>query len=116
MTCTTKRDICIVRGDQFGENVALGGDWTEVVANPSAYEVNMVFREAQDDTLTPYLELSATPEVITNDLYALLATLTATAAQTQALPDWNHYYYVELAQTGGLEPIRLYQGKVKIND
>lgn len=116
MTCVTRRDICIVRGDSFEENVGFGANFTDLVDDPSLYAVNMVFREAQDDSLTPYLSLTATPEAtVGEDSFPVLATITATGAQTSSLPDWNHVYYVELKKIGG-DPTRIYQGKIKIDD
>ena len=116
MTCVSQRDLCVIRGDSFEENVGFSDGWTDLIADPSSYVVNMVFRETQDDDLTPYLELSAVPVAAPeHDRYAVIAYLTATAAQTQSLPDWRHVHYVEIQKTGG-DPTRLYQGKVRIGD
>lgn len=115
MICAGTIDICVIRGDLYEGAAALTTSWPEVIANPSGYVANMVFREAQDDSLTPYLTLTATPEAQDDATFPVLISFSATAAQTQSLPDWNHVYYVELKEVGG-DPVRLYQGKVRIND
>lgn len=121
MTCAIKRDICVIRGDGFEQAIGFDDDFDELVADPSNYRVNMVFREAQDDTLTPYLTITVTPEAVVSpaplaEAYPVAAYIVISGTETQALPDWDHFYYVELAEVGGDSPTRLFQGKAKIGD
>ena len=122
MSCATqvsKVDIGVVRGDEFEQNLSFRTGWDDLVAAPGDYQINMVFREAQDDALTPYLTLTATPIAnVTADPTdpPVIATVTATPAQTSSLPEWNHVYYTEIIEVGAAGGSRLFQGKVEVED
>lgn len=121
MTCITTNDLCIIRGDGFEQNIGLGIGFDEVVADPADYQARMVFRLEQDDSFAPLLELTATPEIVVELPESatdprVLFTFTATPAQTQALPAYNHVFYVELVTVPGGVPRRLFQGAVDVHD
>lgn len=119
MSCVTKRNICVIRGDEFEENVALDSTWEEVIANPAAFQGRMTFREEQYDGAQVYLTLTATPEIVVSpdpDDLPILLQFGASAIQTGALPSWNIVYFVELVPVGASGGKRLYEGKVKIGD
>lgn len=115
MSCVSRRDLCVVRGDVFIEIIGFGEGWTEIAATPEEFEVSVIFRDAHDDTLTPHLTLTGTPAASTDDMYDALVYLSATAAETSTLPAWNHVCHAEVRKAGG-DPTRLYQGKVKVSD
>jgi len=121
-SCTNNYDICVIRGDTFDMDVGLTSSYQEVLDNPTDWEARMVFREYQDDDVTPYLTLIAQTEVNPDPLYdepPIYYRFNATTTQTQSLPDWDHVYYVELVQIGpAVSPIvtRLFQGSVDTHD
>lgn len=118
--CVDNYDTCITRGDTFKLDVGLSSAYSEVINNPADYIARMVFREAQDDGLTPYLTLSAVAEVNPDPLIdepPVLFRFSASPAETQSLPDWDHVHYVQLEQIVAPSDItRLFQGKVKVGD
>ena len=121
MGCVSNYDVCIIRGDTFKLDIGLSAAYDEVLLNPTGYEASMVFREDQDDATTPYLTLTATPEVNPDPLpdeVPIYFRFLADTTQTQALPDWDIVHYVELYQVAGASPevTRLFEGDVEIHD
>jgi hypothetical protein len=121
MSCVSRVDICVIRGDLFSIEVGLDGSWEEVLATPDAFTANLVFREAQDDTLTPYLTLTTDPEITENPCLPdppIFFRFRAAPSETQALPEWNHVAYCELVDSSGVEivPRRLFNSNVRIHD
>jgi hypothetical protein len=120
MGCVDTYNMCITRGDSFARDVALTAAYVEVIENPQDYVAHMVFREYQDDLVTPYLTLTAPAEVDPNPVigdFPVYFRFAADPAQTQALPDFDHVYYVELIRIAApLDVTRLFQGKVHSND
>jgi hypothetical protein len=121
MGCNADYDICITRGTTFALDVGLSASWAEVADNPTGYRGTMVFREAQDDDLSAYLTLIATPEVNPDPLpdeVPVYMRFVASAGQTQSPPEWDHVHYVELSEISGADPtvVRLFQGRATIED
>lgn len=120
MSCIDEIQMCVTRGDIYALNVGLFSGFDEVEAAPGDYVANLVFRDEQSDSVTPYLTLTAAPEANPNCLPTepkIYLNFTATAAETQSLPDWDHVAYCELVKSGATpEPRRLFNGKVDVHD
>lgn len=104
--------------------MALSDAYVEVIADPASYQMNMVFRESQDDGVTPYLTLTAPAVVNPTPLPgdpSVLFSFAATPTETQALPDWDIVSYTELVFTGVSAPPadfirRMFNSEVSVND
>jgi hypothetical protein len=122
MSCVDQIDLCITRGDTWTFDVGLTAAFSEVLENPSSYEGRLVFREFQDDSLTPYLTAIATPEVNPDPApgeIPIYLRFIINSTDTGTLPDWNIVAYTELADvvSAGFPVIqRLFNSEVSIND
>jgi len=121
MSCQNNYDIDITRGTNFDFDVALTAAYTEIIAAPASWQAKLVLRADQDDSLTPFLTLTAAPEILSAPLYGecpIIFRFSATNAQTQALPDYDIVHFVELWSVGLVPSVikRLFQGKVRISD
>lgn len=116
---TDRVDFTVIRGDDFELSVALSEGWEEIVENPAGYVARLVFREEQDDALTPLLTIEVEPEpVLPVEPYgaSLMAFFIATPAQTQALPDWDIVAYAEVKNDAGTWVRRLFNSRVSMKD
>ena len=117
-------DFLLIRGDVFHLDMGLTLSFVDVFENPEAYVAKLVLRDDQDDTLTPRLTLTATPEVESIDpgvssppAAVVMFRFTASAAETQALPQWNLVGYAELRTAVGDTVIeRLFNSRVTVGD
>jgi hypothetical protein len=122
MSCVDQIDLCITRGDTWTFDVGLTAAWAEVLENPTSFVGNLVFREFQDDSLTPYLSLQATPEVNPDPApgeIPIYLRFIADVSQTALLPDWDIVAYTELTDAvyAGLPNTkRLFNSAVEIHD
>lgn len=108
-----RHDIRVIRGDTFTKDVALTIGFDDIRDEP--YTARMVFREAQHDELPELLALPATPEVPEEDEEAFAyLSFSASPIQTQALPEYDIAYFVELVSA--TRTMRLFQGKACIVD
>lgn len=118
---TPKRNIEIIRGDNFELDVALSEGYDEVLANSDVFLARLCIRLEQDDSLPILLAMEAPAELVlgaeevppTNCDMAYF-TFKADPTTTAALPPYDLVYFVEL--TGPDTQMRLFQGKVKITD
>lgn len=118
--CKNTYDTCLIRGAKFERVIGFLNGYEEVIEDPSDFSAVWVFRADQDDALTNLLTLSATPVAVVEPNPArpqVLATFTATPAQTQALPQYDLVYYVELTQLSDPDNVvRVFEGKVDVRD
>jgi len=120
MSCVEQISICVTRGDTFRIDVGLSSSWQEIIDSPFDYEANLVFREAQDDTLPDLLTLTSTPEIVASPVPGELPIYFAFMAdtlQTESLPQWDIVAYCELVKAGASgEVTRLFNASVNIGD
>lgn len=122
MSCIGNFDLCITRGDTFTLDVGLSDSWAEVVEDPDAYEAKLVFRDAQDDGLTPRLTLTVTPELADDAAAhdypqaAVMIRFAATPTQTSTLPPHDLVAYSEIRKPDGSYVQRLLEHRVHIGD
>lgn len=120
MSCISRRNICIVRGDNYAMDVGLAEGFDEIADDPTDFVGRLVVKLDFNDDLPSLLELTATPEPTTDadDCDGALAYLSFAAhpTQTQSLPPYDLVYFVEVSNVGGSEVTRLFQGKVDIHD
>lgn len=113
-------DVDVIRGDIFAMDVGFDERWTEIGEDPAGFVGKMVFRDDQDDSLTPHLTLQATPEPVVNPKIGapqVYMAFTASAAQTQSLPPDNIVGYVEVSPVASPdESRRLFNMKVRMAD
>ena len=118
--CVDDVDICVIRGDGWAMDVGLSDEWTEVADTPGNYTANLVFRDRQNDDLTPLLTLTVSPTVDPAPVAGepqVYFHFIATAAETSSLPNWNIVAYCELVEAGPpAVPTRLFNSPVTIND
>lgn len=119
MDCTEERDICITRGDTYFLIIGLARNWEEVNASPALYEGRLVIREAQDDSLTPLLEVTADLEAGEDSRFPdmeYMVDLSLTPAQTQSLPTYNVVCFAEIRKKDLSYVKRLFNGRVTRSD
>jgi len=118
MACTESVDLCVTRGSNWALDVALSDAYAEIIANPEAYSMNLVFRDRQDDLSSTYLTLNATPvldpDPLPNDP-PILFSFAATTTDTSSLPYWDIVAYCELIGPG-TDNTRLFNAAVSTND
>jgi len=118
--CVEAHDVCVIRGDSFAQSLGLGTGFEEVGDTPAAHQGLMVIRAAHDDSLTPLLTVTVTPEAASDPHGEALAYLhfSITPDQTAALPPYDCVYHVELTDAGSppASRTRLIAGAVKITD
>ena len=119
--CNADVDTCITRGTDWSLTVEFTMGFEEVHLDPDDYEVQMILRNDQDDGSTVYLTITA-PIEITEDLstnpvsYSAIAILSASPAETQALPAWDLVGYTDLRTIGGASVRRLFNSNVEVSD
>jgi hypothetical protein len=120
MGCPTELPLCLVRGDNFQQQVSFSNTgWEDVVANPDLYEGRMVFRERQDDTVPDLLSLTAPIQIEADPTYpdpSMFMIFNADVQETQNLPDWTQVAFVELRKVDGSAVQRLYNADVTLED
>jgi hypothetical protein len=125
MGCSISQvDFGVIRGTTFSIEISLTESYDEVLETPSDWRVDLVFREEQDDNLPSLLTLTTTPVVDDpgpGEEASAYVVLTASAAETQALPEWDIVAYCELVFTGEGAPTsapitRLFNSDVSMSD
>lgn len=117
--CTSEITVCVIRGDSFFMDVALGNNWVEVIEDPSLYRVNLSFRAFQEDSSPILLTLQATPEFIPDailDEPRILISFAAAGSVTQTLPAYDIVGFCEIFLVTSPSPTRLFNMKVEISD
>lgn len=119
MDCVPERDICITRGDTYPLILGFVSDWDDVNAAPTLYEGRLVFRDYQDDALTPLLEVTADLEAGEDSRFPdmeYVVDLSLTPAQTSSLPDYDVVCFAEIRAKDLSYVKRLFNGTVTRND
>jgi hypothetical protein len=120
--CVPDHDICIVRGNSFSIGTGFTDDPYGIADDPALWTGELVLRAAKSDSVSPLLTMSSTVE---EDLtvrpagvpdLAWIMTFLATPAQTQALPPNDLYCHCEIVNATDQIRIRLWQGRVYMED
>lgn len=114
MGCIMEVKYCVVKSRTFEASVSFTTGYEEVVADPSLYECQLVFRDYQDAAAPVYLTLTVDVAAVPPDVPAA-ATFTATAAQMSQLPDWDIVAYCDLRAKDGSSVVRLYNAEVEVH-
>ena len=118
-SCVTEIDVCVIRGDTFAMDVALGNDWIEVLENPNLFRSNLIFRASQDDSSPVLLQLQAVPQLLPDailDEPRLLLSFITAGSVTQTLPNYDIVGYCEIFEVAAPSPSRLFNMQVQISD
>lgn len=119
MSCVHRQNITIIRGDTFDQIVGFAEGWDNIAASPGDYQVRILFRDRQDDDLEHHLAVTASIAAASDPNFPAMlysADVSLTPAQTQTLPSYDHFYFVEVRKPDGTYIERLYEGKVTVKD
>lgn len=119
-TAPPEQDIFVVRGDQTTLTIGFTGV-EDVVANPAAHRLRLVFRRRQTDVLPDLLVVIATldtdpGEQVNGTEVEVIATFEMQPSDTLLLPPTGCAYFIEWTDSVGGSNRRVFQGRAQVGD